>query len=297
MTLNELINLFPKENSINDRMLLISPEEIRQLIDLSVHENRIFLLVSNGLMKISVRNEVQTISGGHLIDMLAWEPITFNEISEDAVAWCLLPNYQFTNESLNDLNPADSESFKDRQAIPLLPLDSNETKIIERQLHLLVYALNNTSHTYRTELCQTYFKSFMLEIGNIVRNKQKAKEETEAIENRQNTILRSFLKLVWKYYREQHNVEFYAEKLCLSSKHLSRVAKATLGKTAYAVINDELLQRAKYLLKETRRQIQDISAELHFSEIAAFCKFFKKHTGVSPTAYRIREQRKRASAH
>lgn len=98
--------------------------------------------------------------------------------------------------------------------------------------------------------------------------------------------MRSFLKLVWKYYRTEHNVDFYAARLCLSSKHLSRVVRGKLGKTPHAVIRDELLQRASYLLKDTKISVQDISAELHFSEMAAFCKFFKKHTGMSPTSFR-----------
>ncbi len=126
----------------------------------------------------------------------------------------------------------------------------------------------------------------MLESGNLMLRKRNTVEETEGVENRQDTIMRSFLKLVWKYYRTEHNVDFYAARLCLSSKHLSRVVRGKLGKTPHAVIRDELLQRASYLLKDTKISVQDISAELHFSEMAAFCKFFKKHTGMSPTSFR-----------
>ena len=286
MTQADLIANFPPQNSIYDRVLLISPELFPQLEGVSVHECRIFLLVTRGFVTVNIGTQTLRVDSHHFIDMLVWEPITFVELSRDLQAWCLLPNYVFTNESLNGLKPADSESFKDRHAVPLMPLGDDEMAVLEGQMRLLMSALVKTEHFYRAELCQTYFRSFMLEAGNLMHHKKKAAEETEGVENRQDTIIRSFLKLVWKYYKSEHNIEFYSSRLCLSSKHLSRVVRDKLGKTPYAVIRDELLQRATYLLKDTKMSVQEISAELHFSEMAAFCKFFKKHNGMSPTAFR-----------
>lgn len=286
MTQADLIAQFPPQNSIPDRVLLICPALFPSLLGLSVHECRIFLLVTKGAVTMQVGEQISRVEAGRFVDMLVWEPVSFIEMSGDLQAWCLMPNYLFTNESLNELKPADSESFKDRHSIPALPLQQSEVDIIENQCRLLLDALHNTGHIYRTELCQTYFRSFMLEAGNLMLHKQKALENSAGIENRQDTILRNFLKLVWKYYKSEHNIGFYAEKLCLSSKHLSRVVRAKLGKTPYAVIRDELLQRATHLLKDTKMPVQDIAAELHFSEMAAFCKFFRKHNGLSPTAFR-----------
>lgn len=291
MTQADLISFFPKENSIDNRVLLVDPSRFRQLSELSIHECRMFLLIKNGVLTVRTGNDQTVVDSNHLIDMLVWEPVTFVDMSEDLQAWCLLPNYLFTNESLNELKPTDSESFKDRHSMPILPLEPSETAVLERQLELLLNALNDMEHIYRAELCRTYFRSFMLEAGNIVYRKRETIDDSEVVENRQDAILRGFLKLVWKYYRTEHNIGFYAGRLCLSAKHLSRVVSTKLGKTPYAVIRDELLQRAAYLLKDTKTPVQDISSELHFSELAAFCKFFHKHNGMSPTAYRAVHQK------
>lgn len=290
MTQTELMNSFPPGCSINDRVLLISPEMFPELKGRTIQECRAFLLITRGNLTAKVGTRLTRVTSNYFIDMLVWEPVEFTEMSDDLRAWCLLPNYVFTNESLNGLKPADSESFKDRHAIPLLQLDNDDTATLQRQLELMQSALKNTAHFYREELCRTYFRSFMLEAGNIMHLKRTASDDTEGIENRQDTILRSFLKLVWKYYKSEHNIDFYASRLCLSSKHLSRVVRDKLGKTPYAVIRDELLQQASSLLKDTKMSVQDISAELHFSEMAAFCKFFKKHTGMSPTSFRNSER-------
>lgn len=286
MTQTELINAFSEDASIPERVLLIAPSAIRQLQGVSVQECRIFILVCEGQVSVQIGSKRIGIEANSLVDMLVWEPVSFIEFSDDVKAWCLLPNYLFTNEALNGLKPADSESFKDRREIPVLSLTADESKLLEHQLEMLGLALADFSNHYRIELSRTYFRSFMLEAGNIVLHKKKAMEETDRVETRQDTILRGFLKLVWKYYKTEHNVDFYSRRLCISTKHLSRVVRERLGKTPHAVIRDELLQQAMELLGTTKKSVQDISAELHFSEMAAFCKFFKKHTTLSPTAFR-----------
>ena len=290
MTQSELISIFPPENAIQDRVLLITPTIIRRILNISIRECRVFLLVSAGKITVKVGSSEIEIESNSLVDILAWEPISFIGLSDNLNAWCMLPNYLFTNESLNGLKPADSESFKDRHEIPVMVLTSDEIARLERQLELLSESLADFGNYYRTELCRSYFRNFMLETGNLVQHKKMALDDSDSVESRQDTILRSFLKLVWKHYKSEHNVDFYAKRLCLSSKHLSRVVRNSLGKTPYAVIRDELLQKAMELLKTTKKPIQEISSELHFSEVASFCKFFKKHTGLSPTTYRLQKR-------
>lgn len=286
MTHSELIARFPAACSIAERVLLVPPEQILRLKGISVHECRVFILISKGTMTMDTGNDYTRITAGHFLDFLAWEPITFTDMTDDIEGWCLLPNYEFTNESLNDMKPANAESFKDRHSMPHVLLNDSDVRILDNQLQLLSNTLKDTGHFYRTELSQTYFRSFMLELGNLMLRKGHAAEESDGVVTRQDRILMDFLKLVWRFYREEHNIQFYSEKLCISSKHLSRVVSTKLGKTPYAVIRDEIIQQAGFLLKDTIMPVQEIASELHFSETAAFCKFFKKHSGISPTAFR-----------
>lgn len=289
MTLTELIEIFPEKNSIPERVLLLSPGMLRQMQGRSIHECRVFILVTQGTLTLRAGGHVTHVEADYFIDMLVWEPIEFVSQSEDLKAWCLLPNYLFTKESLSGLKPADLGAFKNRLAIPMLRLEAAETSAMERQCGLLLEALCDVENYYRTELCRTYFRSYMLVAGNIIQRKNTRMSESGSVENRQDAILRSFLKLVWRYYMGEHNVDFYAERLCLSSKHLSRVVRDKLGKTPYAVIRDELLMQASSLLKDSTLSVSEISSELHFSEPAAFCKFFRKHYGLCPTKYRARQ--------
>ena len=97
------------------------------------------------------------------------------------------------------------------------------------------------------------------------------------------------MKLVSKHFKEEHNVDFYAEALCVSTKHLIRVVKEIMGKTPHVVICNELIHQAMAMLEDESIPVSQIAEELHFSDQASFCKFFKKHKKVTPMAYRRRE--------
>ena len=96
-----------------------------------------------------------------------------------------------------------------------------------------------------------------------------------------------FLKLVGRHFKEQRSVQFYAESLFLTSRHLSQVIKEVTGKTAGELIDGAIILEAKILLAQPPHSVADISQELNFSNQSFFSKFFKSKTGISPSAYRM----------
>ncbi|GHU09232.1 AraC family transcriptional regulator [Alphaproteobacteria bacterium] len=96
----------------------------------------------------------------------------------------------------------------------------------------------------------------------------------------------NFLKYVQAHYKEQRDIGFYADKLCLTPKHLSKMMKKNSGKTASEWIDDYVILEAKALLKSTNMTIQQISDELNFPSQSFFGKYFKRCTGMSPSKYR-----------
>lgn len=112
---------------------------------------------------------------------------------------------------------------------------------------------------------------------------------------RSETICRDFLLLVSEHHKEQHAVKFYADRLCLSSKHLALTIKTVMGQSASKVINSFIIQQAKSLLRYTDKTVQEIGYELNFSTQSFFGKYFKQHTGMSPGEYRSQEARNRQS--
>ncbi|MDE6513946.1 MAG: helix-turn-helix domain-containing protein [Muribaculaceae bacterium] len=94
-----------------------------------------------------------------------------------------------------------------------------------------------------------------------------------------------FVRLVRKYFRHEHTVRFYANKLCISPKYLSLVVKEACGRTAAEIIDEYLLLEAKNLLRFSGKNIQQIAFELNFANQSSFGKYFKNLTGLSPSEF------------
>ncbi|MEO1412716.1 MAG: helix-turn-helix transcriptional regulator [Bacteroidota bacterium] len=101
-----------------------------------------------------------------------------------------------------------------------------------------------------------------------------------------NLILREFKKLVEKRFGQWHQSQQYAEALHITPDHLNRTVKSLIGKTAKEYLQSRLVIAAQRLLYFSEQNNKEIAYELGFSEPANFSAFFKKHVGVSPSAFR-----------
>lgn len=104
--------------------------------------------------------------------------------------------------------------------------------------------------------------------------------------SRQGRMSDQFLQLVQEHFREQRFLEFYANVLEVTPKHLSRTVKAQTGFTAVEWIERFVILEAKVLLRSSNLNIQQIAAELNFPSQSFFGKYFKKITGMSPKEFR-----------
>ena len=92
--------------------------------------------------------------------------------------------------------------------------------------------------------------------------------------------------LVDEYFRREHQLGFYAEKLGMTVDRLNDHVKRATGVTAGHLIRQRLLTEAKRQLVFTTQPIQDIANGLAFSDPSHFARFFRKHTGMTPQEFR-----------
>lgn len=97
-----------------------------------------------------------------------------------------------------------------------------------------------------------------------------------------------FMSLIAQHYQEAHDVSFYADRLSITARYLSRVTERMVSKSPKQVISNYLMAEACSLLQHTRLSIQEISDRLGFSSQSLFSKFFSAQAGCSPIEYRLR---------
>jgi AraC-like DNA-binding protein len=77
-----------------------------------------------------------------------------------------------------------------------------------------------------------------------------------------------------------------AQAACLSKFHLLRCFQKAFGLTPFQYAAKLKADRAQQLVEDPQWEIQEIRAQLGFSEPAAFSRFFKSHFGSTPSTYR-----------
>ncbi|UPT67226.1 MAG: helix-turn-helix domain-containing protein [Sphingobacteriales bacterium JAD_PAG50586_3] len=98
--------------------------------------------------------------------------------------------------------------------------------------------------------------------------------------------LEEFLGLLHNNITTIKNVAQYADMLHLTQYQLNAITKETLNKTCSELINEHILLEAKRQILATSNQVNQIAYDLGYDDPSYFIRFFKKHTGSSPEAFR-----------
>lgn len=145
----------------------------------------------------------------------------------------------------------------------VLQMEENTFSLYETKLLLLAL-------TYR--ICSIYNRKFIT--------------AGQDAGGRKNEVFIRLIQLIEKYYMQERGVEFYADKLCLSPKYLSAITKSVCGYTVQELVFKAIIRKSISLLKNTQKDIQEISNEFGFPNASYFGTFFKKQMGMSPQQYR-----------
>jgi AraC family transcriptional activator of pobA len=100
------------------------------------------------------------------------------------------------------------------------------------------------------------------------------------------TLVRRYRALVEAHFTEHQPLGFYAEALGVTPDHLSRICRSVGSSSALDVLHDRIALEAKRVLAHTGSTVAEVSAQLGFDDVGYFSRFFKKVTGMSPSAYR-----------
>lgn len=115
---------------------------------------------------------------------------------------------------------------------------------------------------------------------------QKQHTEDEQLQNAKSLAFKNFLAILEENFKRNVGVEFYAEKLFMSSRNLNLICHQIMQQSLSEIIETRRLLEAKNLLASTHKTISEIGYELGFNEKTYFTNLFKKKTGQTPTDFR-----------
>ena len=169
---------------------------------------------------------------------------------------------------------------------PVIKLTEEEmTNQIELRNLLKAKSQPQSDHAYRVNVVRSVLEALFFETLGVYSAHSMDLRSMQTI-RRKDSLLYDFIQLVESEFRRERSVAYYANRLCVSPKHLSSMVKEASGRTAGDWIDSYVIMEAKALLKNTGMTVQEISQALNFANQSFFGKYFKHLTGISPRMYR-----------
>ena len=206
------------------------------------------------------------------------------EISKDIEIRSIAYNRSFIEKVSLKLNRLNLYNNLKKQLSRNFPLKPEEFSILWDNTELLSQTLKSHDKIeFSQEIGVNYLSIiiyFLMSFAPFSGYEQQGKM------SRSQQIVYDFIMLVSEHYLTHKSVQFYAQKLGISMRHLSSVLKQENGKTANEIISEFILNEAKAQLSGTSKSINTIADNLQFSDSYSFSHFFKKHQKISPIQYR-----------
>lgn len=235
------------------------------LTEYKIHDGMLVLNIPNNIIQLmpidSNRNEVIELT------ILAVSPQYMTTLSSDL-------NKIFT-DALNGLKT------------PIIEMVPEEVDLALQYFQLIDNVINIDS-AYRNDSISYLLTSVFYLIGGLITKRIVANEGNQEANpsTRHKRVFESFVELVEKYHNTERSMGFYADKLCITPKYLSKIIKNVSGFSAPDIINKYVILEAQHLLRHTDMSIKEIADQLNFPNQSFFYKYFKVHTGQTPNAYR-----------
>ncbi len=120
----------------------------------------------------------------------------------------------------------------------------------------------------------------------LVRHKFNAEDSSTNVTPYTQERFEQFLEMLDKHIATNKQVSHYTALMNLSQYQLNGITRSSVNKTASELINEHIILEAKRYLLATPNQIKDIADQLGYEDVSYFIRFFRKHTGHSPEAFR-----------
>lgn len=209
---------------------------------------------------------------------------SFKDTTNASRTFVLLFNKEFIEE--NNLSDEIQQSLMEfhRKCQQDIVLNKTQYARVVALYEQLSTELRAKSDDYRI-VCKMIINQLL-----VVLKREKLNFGLKQNHSRAEEICAEFLVLIEKYYWEKKSVKEYATLLGITPKHLSETVKDTLHHPALSYIHIRIVKEIQYLLCFGEMSIKQIAYALNFETVSQLGRFFKRHEGLSPKAYRLKHR-------
>ncbi|HNP48781.1 MAG TPA: helix-turn-helix transcriptional regulator, partial [Bacteroidia bacterium] len=167
--------------------------------------------------------------------------------------------------------------------------NKNHCQVTSARFEHIFFLLETMFREYSEKKFQ-YKESIMAYLGilfiELARQSANPNKTSDSSNSYTQERMEMFKELLEKHIGTKKQVSQYAEMLNITPYQLNSITKNTLQKTGSELINEHIVLEAKRLLIATTNQVNQVADLLGYDDPSYFIRFFKKHTGLTPEAFR-----------
>lgn len=205
---------------------------------------------------------------------------------------CVATLLGYSLQAVSSLLQGSQEAWRLFTLLTQRPLIYNDQRYLHDRmrtfLNILRYRTRNND-PYIEQLSYHLFAALFFDVINDIRVPHIADSSVPSGTQgryRAESIYQQFLMMLNEDDGEHRSVAYFAEKLCISPKYLSKIVRAYTQQSAQHVILAHVVERLKVELKHSDLSMKQISEKFHFENYPAFCKFVKSHLGITARQFR-----------
>lgn len=225
-----------------------------------LHEGAVITVFPNDVVELKVKSEASLFD----VEMLKYNASLLREAS--------LQLEQTVYSSLR--------ADRCRQDTPVV------TNIIDSMFALLKVYFNQSECTCISQLVLLQLKAFFVGFHEYLQRNPQNRPDDEVKSYRVRELFNRFMMLMERDYKLSRDVNYYADLMHITSKYLTNIVRQVAGHTPKTIIDQYVILQLKMQLQRSSQSIKEIAWEYHFTDVSFFCRYFKKHTGLTPQQMR-----------
>lgn len=230
------------------------------------------LLIRKGTatVHISDHDERKTLNADSLLVMTSRHIIHEIEFSPDFAAECVLVDSDMVNENT------------------IYHLTEEKHKSVSDVFNI-IHNIVRHQHINKVEMIQSMFNVLRLILEELPYEERSISHDFK----HKKEVYEIFLHHLYRNFRKERQIRFYASNMNVSTAYLSRLVKEISGSTINEHVTSLIYKEACNLLSHSDMSIGEIADALSFSDQSALTNFFKMRAGMTPLAYRNKGRERR----
>lgn len=245
---------------------------------------QVYLL--EGSVTVDVRSRSIVCAAPAVVDLLPFSEVCFSDATSDAHAIVLITPVRASGHLFKMSPSMPVEYVMKLGSNPVITVTREEMAHLRHRLDLLQDALRESDHHYREEMVSAAFTLLERDVANVFLNhSREVQDEVGTVRSRE--IFSRFAELVNSNLLMHHDVAFYASALCITPQYLSRVVRSIVFISPKSYIDYMLMGELREWVARSTLSLQEVAIRCGFADQGVMTKFFRRHMGMTPTAFRL----------